>query len=418
MPCTIAVVDTETTGVYRNVDRVLEIAIVRIDGDGNIVDEYVSLVNPKRDVGATSIHGIRSADLLSAPEFNDIAGDVVARLSGAVVAGHNIDFDSGIIRSEFRRMNVELPEWPSICTLRLAYRFGPGSRKLESCCAHFEIEHTVAHSALHDARATAKLLHCYRTHAAAQGIPAEELYSTVHSVPSSKWPVLESKRPSFTRDCARASSREQYSYIAGLVDRLPDVTTFEAASYLNLLDRVLEDRVVTLTEAQSLEAIAQEIGLSKSKAIELHESYLRSLALVAWQDGTVSDTERHDLLEVTKLLGISEEFFLQALEESSKPVAPIIVDEIRRVEDFSGKMVCFTGNLLSTINGKPINREQAEQFARDAGMIVKDGVSKKLDVLVIADPDSQSGKAKKAREYGTRIIAERAFWQKLGILVE
>jgi len=56
--------------------------------------------------------------------------------------------------------------------------------------------------------------------------------------------------------------------------------------------------------------------------------------------------------------------------------------------------------------------------AKKAGMIVKNGVVKKLDLLVVADPNSMSGKAKKAREYGIRIIAESEFWRKLGVQVD
>jgi DNA polymerase-3 subunit epsilon len=45
-------------------------------------------------------------------------------------------------------------------------------------------------------------------------------------------------------------------------------------------------------------------------------------------------------------------------------------------------------------------------------------VTKKLDYLVTPDPDSMSGKAKKAREYGVRIVAEPVFWRMVGVEVE
>ena len=51
-------------------------------------------------------------------------------------------------------------------------------------------------------------------------------------------------------------------------------------------------------------------------------------------------------------------------------------------------------------------------------MIVKKTVTKKLDYLVAADPDSMSGKAKKARQYGIRILAEPVFWRMLGVDVQ
>jgi len=73
---------------------------------------------------------------------------------------------------------------------------------------------------------------------------------------------------------------------------------------------------------------------------------------------------------------------------------------------------------MTTLGGERITRELAEKLAADAGLEVRQNVTKKLDVLVVADPDTQSGKAGKAREYGIRIIAEHAFWATLGIQTE
>ena len=49
---------------------------------------------------------------------------------------------------------------------------------------------------------------------------------------------------------------------------------------------------------------------------------------------------------------------------------------------------------------------------------MRSSVTKKLDILVVADPDSQSEKARKARTYDVRILADRAFWPKLGVQAE
>ena len=57
-------------------------------------------------------------------------------------------------------------------------------------------------------------------------------------------------------------------------------------------------------------------------------------------------------------------------------------------------------------------------MAAAAGLIVASRVTKTLDLLVVADPDSLSSKARKARQYGTRIMAEAVFWQAIRISVE
>jgi DNA polymerase-3 subunit epsilon len=82
-------------------------------------------------------------------------------------------------------------------------------------------------------------------------------------------------------------------------------------------------------------------------------------------------------------------------------------------EDLRGKTVCFTGQ--SHLNGEPIPRAVLEDIARKAGLVVLNGVTHQLDLLVAADPESLSAKARRAREYGLRILKESVFWEKLGI---
>ena len=63
-----AVVDVETTGLYPSTDRVVEIAVVHLNADAEITAEF-TLINPRRDVGPTRLHGITAADITSAPMF-------------------------------------------------------------------------------------------------------------------------------------------------------------------------------------------------------------------------------------------------------------------------------------------------------------------------------------------------------------
>jgi DNA polymerase-3 subunit epsilon len=65
-----------------------------------------------------------------------------------------------------------------------------------------------------------------------------------------------------------------------------------------------------------------------------------------------------------------------------------------------------------------MSRELATSLAERHGLTVVDSVTKKLDILVVADPHTQSGKAKKARQYGLRIVHEPEFWRMLGIATE
>ena len=87
-------------------------------------------------------------------------------------------------------------------------------------------------------------------------------------------------------------------------------------------------------------------------------------------------------------------------------------------ESLAGLSVCFTGDSVCKFNGEFISRALSEELASRAGLVVKNSVTKKLDILVVADPHSLSGKADKARRYGTRIMAEEVFWRAIGVEVE
>jgi DNA polymerase III subunit epsilon len=84
-------------------------------------------------------------------------------------------------------------------------------------------------------------------------------------------------------------------------------------------------------------------------------------------------------------------------------------------ESLIGMRVCFTGDFWCHHEGRKISRELGEEFARKAGLVVENTVTKKLDILVVADPHTQSGKAKKARQYGIRIMHEPVFWKAIGV---
>ena len=78
-----------------------------------------------------------------------------------------------------------------------------------------------------------------------------------------------------------------------------------------------------------------------------------------------------------------------------------------RVELGLGTRVCFTGEAI--VDGHVANRAMLEKIATLAGMLPLKSVTKKCDVLVAADPLSQSGKARTARDRGIPIISIQDF---------
>jgi len=98
------VLDTETTGLY---GYVCEISVW--DGKEFLLD---TLVNPEAPVedGARKVHGITDEELSTAPVFGNVWPDLVGILMTRRVIVYNAKFDSGVIRRELLRQNIDIPE--------------------------------------------------------------------------------------------------------------------------------------------------------------------------------------------------------------------------------------------------------------------------------------------------------------------
>src|SRR3546814_20574881 len=90
-----AVVDLETTGLFPEYhDRIVEVAVVHVSRSGEIEGSWATLVNPMRDMGAQSIHGISAASATQAPPFSAISSHLSGLLRGRVPVPHHATFDS------------------------------------------------------------------------------------------------------------------------------------------------------------------------------------------------------------------------------------------------------------------------------------------------------------------------------------
>lgn len=414
--CAFVVVDCETTGFHPNAHhRVIELALVPVEGDGRVGEAWCSLINPGRDLGPTDIHGIRGRDLLDAPGFDEVLGVVIDHLAGRVVVAHNAPFDCAFLEAELTRAGVPTDELPALCTMQLAHALGsaPGRTRLADCCANLDIDVGNAHSAGDDARACARLFTAMWGDLAASGLDRLTAHGCPSAIPPSAWPS-DSRRAAAKLRGARNGAATEPSFLATLIPAAHQSTRIETmavAGYLDVLDRALEDRRLSPSEQDELGATARTLGISAEEARSIHADYLGTLIALAYRDGVVTERERADLELVSDALG------LQGLNEAIAAVAKAR-SHVPAQRPLSGQSVCFTGALLCSLKGEPLTRDIAHLLAEEAGLTIAERVTKKLDLLVVADPDSLSGKARKARDYGVRIVAETAFWPMIGVEVE
>lgn len=155
-----SVIDVETTGGSPKSSKITEIAIYKHDGE-KVVDEFISLVNPEMPIPefVANLTGIKDEMVEDAPKFYEIAKKIVEFTEDTVFVAHNVGFDYGMIRSEFRRLGYDF-RLPHLCTVRTSRHFIPDqdSYSLGKLTRSLGIELKGRHRAGGDALATAKLL--------------------------------------------------------------------------------------------------------------------------------------------------------------------------------------------------------------------------------------------------------------------
>lgn len=154
-----AIVDIETTGGSASKSRITEIAIYVHDGE-KVLSQYQTLVNPCREVPYHIIRltGINNEMLVDAPLFHEIIEDIEKYTQGCVFVAHNVNFDYGFIREEYKRAGKYFQR-KKLCTVRLSRKIFPKlpSYSLGKLCAQLNIHNPERHRAAGDAEATAEL---------------------------------------------------------------------------------------------------------------------------------------------------------------------------------------------------------------------------------------------------------------------
>lgn len=153
--------DLETTGINRTADRIVEIGLVRIEKNG-MERMFHSLVNPGIPIpeDAAKVHGITDAKVASSPTFKDIAGEIIALMDNADIAGFNVArFDAEMLVAELQRIGIEFSMTGRRVFDALAIFHDREPRDLSAahlfyCGAPLD----GAHSALVDAKAAVRVL--------------------------------------------------------------------------------------------------------------------------------------------------------------------------------------------------------------------------------------------------------------------
>lgn len=393
-----SVIDFETTGIHWGAhDRVVEVGISLLDENFDEVDFFETLVNPKRDPGPQHIHGIQASWLLHAPEFNDVYPKMLAMLDGTTVLAHNASFDASFLFSELARAGVYGLGEPSMsslspgfrCTKRIAKLvFGTNPQSFEWLCSQLGVTNEHPHAALSDARAAAKVTKL---------LALESMEVRAHLEDAETFKVPERHLGEAERIHLRAGATA-ISSLASRIEALPPMMATDSSSdYLAVIFESLADLVLDEFELQKLATTAVNSGISMEEVRDLNRLALLAVSRFFLEDGLLDDSERRVLEALARQLG--------------EDVADLNIDsdQYLKLTDFTIHSVLrppVGGQYVLTGFSESRKRELTQLFV-EMQLEVKSSVSKRTLGVIALDPDSQSGKATKARQLGIPVLGQQ-----------
>ena len=157
------ILDTETTGLSADKDRIVEIACIELNNHIPTKNIFHTFINPETKVSADAfnVHGYSDEFLSNKSKFIEIAKNFLDFIKDKKLIIHNADFDLGFLNNELRRLNIKpILKSDVVDTLQIARSKFPGvGNSLDALCKRYKInvEAREKHSALVDCHLLSKV---------------------------------------------------------------------------------------------------------------------------------------------------------------------------------------------------------------------------------------------------------------------
>lgn len=399
-------------------------------------------VNPEDgfDDICIKIHGITSEQVKNKPAFPAVWRDIERFFTNSVVVGHNVaaaDLDA--LSKALKRYNIEAPDFYYVCTLELAQRYIPSfavqNYSLSTLCDYFDIDIDSAHNAFDDACATSELFKVLVKHYdidIGEHIKKYEPRKTKEFTKFIASPMIRKSISEFYGIIRGFSidnviNDEEISYISQWRQSNNQCMHFqEIASICRVIDRILEDGVITTNEIIELQrAIKTYLDTVTSSPITLSTQILNGIMKGIAVDGRVSEDECRNFRQwlydniylaghypFDRIMELLEDVLSDSIitkEEAERIMATI--DELlnpvetlkSQVYTINGKRICLSGNF--SYGKKP----EVEKWIVARKGAIDSSVKKSTDILVVGDCECQAysngaygTKVKKAIEYNAK----------------
>ncbi|EFK54828.1 DNA polymerase III subunit epsilon [Corynebacterium genitalium ATCC 33030] len=419
-----AVIDVVTTG-FGGSDRIVEVGVVLLDQQLREQGTWETLVQPNRDIATCHVHKLTATHLKNAPTWEEVAPELAQVIRGRIGVAHNASFEKRFLSKEFCRVgiatNVGEAHWVDTKDLATA-QLGCGS--LADALEAAGLTNSEPHAALPNAAATAELLRTLSgtligvpllftgamTPTNAALVTRKDLTATppVETAETTKLnglngtakPDETAEHTEHTEHTETAESNElgdEENWLARLIQSLPAGGDTDTDQYSELLRVCLGDRHLTPAEFYGLARFAHDTGLTEEDVAKIHEEFIRQIASKAWVDGVITEREKTELCTLAEQLAVDPALVHELI---ATPQMDNDHDE-EWVELIPHDRIAFTGSM-------DVSREEWRTRALSHGLTVG-GVGQNTALLVAANPDTMSRKARRARELNIPIVSELHF---------
>ena len=289
--------DLETTGAMPLKDRITEIALIRFE-HGIEVARWQTLVNPCATISPfiQELTGISNQMVSNAPTFDQVANQLLGFLNGAVLCAHNVKFDHGFLKNEFKRIEINLRQ-KVLCTVKLSRKLYPEHRShsLDSIMQRHGLTCAARHRAMGDVELMVGLIDTVKRELGIERLrTVAELLSKESTLPAGLDQHLVEDLPESPGVYLFFGENNLPLYIGKNANIRTRVMAFFSSDHATVKEtRIVQEikNIEWIETAGEFGALLLESRLIKERKPIHNKQLLRERKLCAWQLATTADAQ-------------------------------------------------------------------------------------------------------------------------------
>ncbi|MEU4387838.1 hypothetical protein [Promicromonospora sp. NPDC023805] len=326
-----AAVSTRITGIRVARARLREIAVVRVDERGAVVDEWSAVLHPDGAWIALA----------------DVASTLRERLSQMAIITHNGRLGIEVLRAELSHLGWQLPAFAQLTTVDASYHYLPGlvHRRLSDCCTAagvpFEGGGVPPHtSPVNEARATAGLLSRFLQSGNGTSDLPELLQVTLRAWVY-PWPTGPSRAAEPPRPWPGRRGPGILTTLGGqpLADAISAVADVHTHGYLALVAEMLQDGRLTPETSAGLADAEPLYRLTPEAAADIRGKFFDALVRQAIAADRYHLDARQELWRVADTIGCPRDAVIEPIVEATPVDFPKLDDDTGAKKPTDGRSV-------------------------------------------------------------------------------